>query len=98
MNAAEESSDLHPFYFVWNDYLIPDSLDQYSGVKWRRHEDEPRYDYDCPVSNIFVEIIEGHGMPALLEEGFEETKSFIDENPRINLIIPHIRKLNGGYD
>jgi len=26
LNGAEESSDPHPFYFVWNDYLIPDSL------------------------------------------------------------------------
>ena len=98
LTVAERSPDLYPFYFVWNDYLIPENLGRYAGVKWHRHFDEPRYDYDHPGCKRFLKEIKILGMPVLLEEEFEETKRFIEENPELAVIIPHIGALNGGYD
>jgi len=97
LKVADKSPSLYPFYFVWNDYLIPENMDQYAGVKWHRHHDEPRYDYDNPRCKKFLETIKKLRMPVLLEEEFEETKRFIEENPELNVIIPHMGKLNGGY-
>lgn len=98
LSVAEKSRNLYPFYFVWNDYLIPKNLDRYIGVKWHRHYDEPRYDYDDPRCRRFLEKIKMLEMPVLLEEEFEETKRFINENPETDVIIPHMGKLNGGYE
>lgn len=97
LETAGKFPDLYPFYFVWNDYLIPDSLDQYLGIKWHRHYDEPRYDYSSQRCKRFLEEVKRHNMPVILEEEFEETKRFIDKNPEIKVIIPHIGRLNGGY-
>jgi len=98
LEVADRSDDLFPFYFVWNDYLIPQNLDRYHGVKWHRHHDEPRYDYDDPRCSRFLERIRELKLPVLLEEGFEETSRFIDGNPELQVIIPHIGALNGGHD
>ena len=98
LEVAGRSDDLFPFYFVWNDYLVPENLDQYRGIKWHRHYDEPRYDYDSPRCASFLERIKKLKMPVLLEEEFAETKRFIDENPELEIIIPHIGALNGGHD
>ncbi len=98
LNVAEKSSDLYPFYFVWNDYLIPENLDRYSGVKWHRHYDEPRYDYDDPRCREFLKNVKKLRIPVLLEEEFEQTERFIEENPETVVIIPHMGYLNGGYD
>jgi len=97
LKVASRSRYLYPFYFVWNDYAIPDNLDQYCGVKWHRHYDEPRYDYDDPRCKRFLHEIKKLKIPVILEEEFNETKRFIRENPEIDVIIPHIGKLNGGY-
>ena len=98
LKVADRSDDLFPFYFVWNDYQVPGNLDRYRGVKWHRHHDEPRYDYDDPRCASFLERIGELKMPVLLEEEFEETKRFIDVNPGLEIIIPHIGALNGGHD
>ncbi len=98
LEVAGKSPDLYPFYFVWNDYLIPENLDRYVGVKWHRHYDEPRYDYDDPRCGRFLDEVRRLRMPVLLEEEFEETRRFILENPDIDVIIPHMGKLNGGYE
>jgi len=98
LEVADRSNDLFPFYFVWNDYLIPENLDRYRGVKWHRHHDEPRYDYDDPRCSGFLERIRELRLPVLLEEEFEETSRFIDGNPELQVIIPHIGALNGGHD
>ena len=68
------------------------------GVKWHRHYDEPRYDYGDPRCVAFLEEIKGLQMPVLLEEEFTETKMFIDGNPELRVIIPHMGALNGGHD
>lgn len=89
---------LYPFYFVWNDYIIPENLIDYAGIKWHRHWDEPRYDYDDPKCKAILNEIKKLGLPVVLEEEFEYTVRFVNENPEINIIIPHIGFLNGGYE
>ncbi|HDN62742.1 MAG TPA: hypothetical protein ENF56_02135 [Candidatus Bathyarchaeota archaeon] len=96
--SKRNPESLYPFYFVWNDYLIPDNIDEYLGVKWHRHYDEPRYDYEDPRCKLFLETVRDLGMPVLLEEEFHETRKFIHRNPDVNIIIPHMGKLNGGYE
>lgn len=98
LEFSRRSPDLYPFYFVWNDFLIPKNIDEYVGIKWHRHHEEPRYDYDDPKCKKFLKVIKDLDMPVLLEEEFDETKSFIDENPELNVIIPHMGKLNGGHE
>jgi len=98
LGLSERYPGLYPFYFVWNDYLMPENLGRYAGVKWHRHADEPRYDYDHPRCRRFLEEIKRLGMPVLLEEEFEETKRFIEENPAVDVIVPHMGELNGGHD
>jgi len=98
LGVADKYDNLFPFYFVWNDYLIPKELDRYRGIKWHRHHDEPRYDYDDPRCTSFLEEIKGLEMTVLLEEEFKETERFIDANPELEVIIPHIGALNGGHD
>ncbi len=89
---------LFPFYFVWNDFLIPDNISDYAGIKWHRHWDEPKYNYDDPRCKKFLNIISDLNLPVVLEEEYEYTLRFINENPNINVIIPHMGHLNGGYE
>lgn len=98
LKVADQYDNLFPFYFVWNDYVIPEELDRYRGIKWHRHRDEPRYDYENSRCTIFLEEIKRLKMPVLLEEEFKETERFIDGNPELEVIIPHIGALNGGHD
>ncbi|MEM2936797.1 MAG: amidohydrolase family protein [Candidatus Bathyarchaeia archaeon] len=98
LKAAKDAGKLYPFYFVWNDYLIPPNLDEYAGIKWHRHWNEPRYDYDNPKCAEVLERIEGLEMPVVLEEEYVETLHFVEKNPEVKVIIPHMGKLNGGCD
>jgi hypothetical protein len=98
LEVADQYVDIFPFYFVWNDFVIPKDLDRYVGIKWHRHRDEPRYDYGDPRCASFLVKIKGLRMPVLLEEEFDETERFIDRNPELEIIIPHIGALNGGHD
>ncbi len=98
LRVARASRNLYPFYFVWNDYLIPPNLDEYAGVKWHRHWNEPRYDYDDPKCSEMLERIRGLKMPVVLEEEYAETLRFVKENPELRIIIPHMGKLNGGCE
>jgi hypothetical protein len=99
LEVAEKSKKLclYPFYFVWNDYILPEDLGRYAGIKWHRHTDEPRYDYKDPRSSAFLRRVKELKMPVLMEEGFAETFAFIEQNPELDVIIPHMGKLNGGY-
>ena len=95
---ASRNLNLYPFYFVWNDYLIPPNLDEYAGIKWHRHWNEPRYDYDDPKCSEMLERIRGLKMPVVLEEEYAETLRFVKENPGLRVIIPHMGKMNGGCE
>lgn len=98
LKVSQNSKDFHPFYFVWNDYLIPENLNKFHGVKWHRHSDEPRYDYTLPQCQKILEQITDLNLPVILEEEFEDTRRFIRENAEINVIIPHMGQANGGYE
>ncbi|MDP8247341.1 MAG: amidohydrolase family protein [Candidatus Tritonobacter lacicola] len=81
---------------MWNDYVIPPDLDQYSGIKWHRHPDEPKYDYSDPRCSDFLGAVREYQLPVLLEEEYENTARFIERNPDLNIIIPHMGERNGG--
>lgn len=97
LQASQASQDLHPFYFVWNDYLIPENLNKFQGIKWHRHSDEPHYDYSHPKCKEILTYITDLRLPVILEEEFEDTRRFIEENTAIPVIIPHMGQANGGY-
>jgi len=98
LEVSRQRKNLYPFYFVWNDYIIPDNLDEYKGIKWHRHPDEPRYDYDNPKCKEILSLIKELDLPIILEEETEITARFIERNPELKVIIPHMGKLSGGYD
>ena len=89
---------IYPFYFVWNDYIIPDNLDDYAGIKWHRHWDEPRYDYDDPRCGEMLKVIKALGLTVLIEEEYGDTVRFVRDNPELKVIIPHMGGINGGCD
>ena len=89
---------IYPFYFVWNDYIIPENLNDYAGIKWHRHWDEPKYDYDDPRCHEILRAIKDLDLQVLIEEEFGDTVRFIKENPELKVIIPHMGNLNGGCD
>jgi len=96
--AKEEKEKIfHPFYFVWNDYIIPDNFDQYEGIKWHRHADEPRYDYESSECEKMLQHIRELGIPVLIEEEFAETAAFVKRMRDVPIIIPHMGNLNGGW-
>lgn len=98
LEVSEKNKDIYPFYFVWNDYIIPDNLSDYAGIKWHRHWDEPRYNYDDPRCREILKLIEDLSMPVLIEEEYGDTVRFVKDNPGLKVIIPHMGNLNGGYD
>lgn len=89
---------IYPFYFVWNDYIIPDNLGDYAGIKWHRHWNEPRYDYDDPRCHEILKLINDLNLPVLIEEEYDDTVRFVKGNPELKIIIPHTGNLNGGND
>ena len=96
--VAGQQTDVYPFYFVWRDYLLPDNLGRYAGIKWHRHAGEPGYDYNHPRCREFIREITRLKLPVLLEEEFSHTVNFIENNPELIVIIPHIGESNGGPD
>ena len=87
---------IYPFYFVWNDYMIPDNLEDYAGIKWHRHWDEPRYDYDDPLCDEMLKSIKDLSLTVLIEEEYGNTVRFVRDNPELKIIIPHMGSANGG--
>lgn len=98
LDISKKKKNLYPFYFVWNDYIIPDNLAEYKGIKWHRHPDEPEYDYKSEKYRKFLQKVKDLNLPVLIEEEFFNTVKFIDRNPELTFIIPHMGKLSGGCD
>ena len=93
-----KSFRVYPFFFVWNDFNL-ENLSSYQGIKWHRHENEPRYDYKSEKCRIFIDEIQKRNLPVALEEEFENTLLFINYlAPKAKVIIPHCGLLNGGYE
>jgi len=90
---------VYPFFFIWNDYAIDQITSTHKGIKWHRHPDEPRYEYESLLCRRAIAEIRRRNMPVCLEEEFENTLYFINElAPGIKVIIPHLGLLNGGYE
>jgi len=98
LNAHLPDKTLYPFYFMWNDYEVSEDLSQFAGIKWHRHFDEPRYDYDDPRCREVLRRITDLNLPVLIEEEFDNTCRFVCENPELTIIIPHMGRLNGGTE
>lgn len=90
------SNKIFIFWFVWNDFQFPDY--DFVGVKWHRHSDEPKYNYESEKFEDFIEHICSRKLPVVLEEELQNTLKVIELiNKRTVVIIPHMGMLNGGY-
>lgn len=99
LQVAKEEKEkiIHPFYFVWNDYIIPENFEEYEGIKWHRHADEPRYDYESHDCEKMLQRIRELRMPVVIEEEFAQTVAFVKRMRDVPIIIPHAGQLNGGW-
>ncbi len=92
-----DKENLIAFYFVWNDFKIPNSI--FKGIKWHRHSNEPEYDYKSDKCKKFIKHICENRLPVIIEEEFENTIEFIKRiDGETIIIIPHLGFLNGGYE
>lgn len=83
-------------WFVWNDFAYPQ--EEFIGIKWHRHYDEPKYRYDATECKEFLEYICGRGLLIMIEDELHHTLNLIERiDNRIPIIIPHCGALNGGY-
>jgi predicted TIM-barrel fold metal-dependent hydrolase len=97
LDIAKNNEYFYPFYFVWQDFMIPDDMNRFRGIKWHRHFwSDPEYDYEDPRCDAFVEEMRKYNLPVILEDSFENTLLFISKYPDIKVIIPHIGMANGG--
>ena len=96
-SLTDKRHRIYPFYFVWNDFDTSE-LQNYCGIKWHRHPDEPKYNYNDPKCGKMLDAIREHGFVVCLEEEYGHTMRFADELGKgIPLIIPHLGNLNGGF-
>lgn len=87
---------IFPYYFIWNDFSpVPE---EFVGVKWHRHPNEPVYQYKSPQCDAAIEQICARKLPVVLEEEFANTLDFVRRiAERTVVVIPHMGGLNGGY-
>lgn len=97
LDSAEGLEGWYPYYFVWNDYVIPDNFERYVGIKWHRHHDEPRYDYAIAACERFIQAIRERNIPTIIEEEFDNTVALVERLMPAPVIIPHCGYLNGGH-
>jgi len=90
---------IHPYFFVWNDFAWEDLGPEFVAIKWHRHDNEPRYQYEAPRCREFLQVVQSRGLPILLEETLHNTLFFLEKlvPDRVPVIIPHLGALNGGY-
>lgn len=87
---------IYTYWFVWNDFMLPG--EGFSGVKWHRHSNEPRYNFNSQECFDFIEHICERKYPIIIEDEFSNTLDLIRKiNGRTASIIPHFGHLNGGY-
>lgn len=90
------SKHIFAYWFVWNDFAPPG--EKFSGIKWHRHSNEPRYRYGTEECENFIEHICSRRLPVILEEEFHHTLDLVQKIcGRTVVIIPHFGGLNGGY-
>lgn len=99
LTLGTENFTVFPFFFIWNDFAVDRLTDAHLGVKWHRHPGEPRYEYESELCRRALDEIKRRNLPVCLEEEAENTIRFIRElAPELRVIIPHLGKLNGGYE
>ena len=97
LDIAKQNEYFFAFYFVWNDFVVPDCLSDFKGIKWHRHFwSDPEYDYRDAKCDKFVEAICKYDLPVILEDSFDNTKIFCSKYPEVKVIIPHVGLANGG--
>jgi hypothetical protein len=97
-DPARAGLEICPYFFVWNDFAAAELGPEYVAIKWHRHGDEPVYRYDDPRCREFLEVVRRRRLPILLEETLENTMFFLDHLAGdLDIIIPHLGGLNGGY-
>ena len=98
LDCSKEDGTLAPFYFLWNDFVLPEGLEEYRGIKWHRHADEPRYDYSVPDCERAIGAVRELMLPVVVEEEFEHTRELVERLAPSPVIIPHMGGLNGGTE
>jgi len=95
----QKSKMFYPYFFVWNDFKKDELSKGYMGIKWHRHSNEPKYLYEDPKCEDFLQEAYRLKLPIVLEEEFENTIYLVERiHARTTVIIPHLGFLNGGYD
>lgn len=98
LNLGQIHNNIFPYLFVWNDFAYEELSLGYKGIKWHRHEDEPKYNYKDKRCVELIEKITELQLPIVYEESYENTLYFINElAPKAFVIIPHLGMLNGGF-
>ena len=91
--------EIFPYFFIWNDFAVDHLSPRHQGIKWHRHSDEPRYEYDDPRCAAAIAEIRRRDLTVCLEEEWEYTWRFMTElAPGVRVVIPHCGRLNGGYE
>jgi hypothetical protein len=99
LTLGDEKFQVFPFLFVWNDFAVEQLSARHFGIKWHRHDDEPRYHYHSPRCAAAIDEIRRRRLPVCLEEELHHTIHFIETLARgVRVIIPHCGLLNGGYE
>lgn len=83
---------LHPFYGIWRDLALPPEPNGYCGVKWHMVGDI----FDSPQFKETMGGIADWGIPVVYEDTFKNTLRFCS-NADLDIIIPHLGILNGGW-
>jgi len=98
LDSAAGEPEINPYYFVWNDWVIPEDFSEYVGIKWHRHADEPTYDYAAPGCEAMIQAIRDRNLPVIIEEEFDNTVHLIERLGGVPVIIPHCGCANGGHE
>lgn len=98
LGLAAQSESIFPYLFVWNDFALEELQQNYRGIKWHRHTNEPVYNYDDPRCSEMIAEIRRRRLPIVLEESFTNTCHFVEQlAPDAVIVIPHLGALNGSY-
>jgi predicted TIM-barrel fold metal-dependent hydrolase len=98
LDLATRTESIFPYLFVWNDFAIEELKQEYCGIKWHRHDNEPVYHYEDPRCGQIIQEIKERRLPIVLEESFTNTCRFVESlAPEAVIIIPHLGALNGSY-
>lgn len=98
LDLAERRTEIYPYYFVWNDFLVEELEKPFAGIKWHHHAGEPPYHYSDPRCTAMIDAICSKKLPIVLEETFDHTLKFVARVAgRTPVIVPHLGMLNGGF-